>query len=156
MPYNSLTAVLLLNFAWPRSLILRLLWGPTLIILNLRVHLTLLFVVQSLKSCPTQPFATPWTVACQAPLDSTISWSLLRFMSIELVILSHHFILCYPLLFLPSVFPSIRAFSNGLSLRIKWPKFWSWNSIKTSNFFSLVIFQVEFLEGKDQLFFFFC
>ena len=91
--------------------------------------------------------------ARQASLFLTISWSLLEFMSIELAILSHHLILCYPPLFLPSVFPSIRAFSNGLSLHINWPKYWSWNSIKTSNFFSLVIFQVEFLEGKDQLFF---
>ena len=56
--------------------------------------------------------ATPWTVAHQASLPFTISWSLLRFMSIELMMLSSHFILCCPLLFLPSVFPSIRVFSN--------------------------------------------
>ena len=57
-------------------------------------------------------FATLWTAAHQAPLSSTISQSLLKLMSIELVVLSNHFILCYPLLFLPSIFPSIRVFSN--------------------------------------------
>ena len=60
-------------------------------------------------------FATPWTVGYQAPLSSILSWSLLRFMSIELVMLSNHLILCYPLLLLPSVFPSIRVFSNELA-----------------------------------------
>ena len=54
---------------------------------------------------------TPWTAACQAPLSFTISWSLLRFMSIEWVMLSNHLILCWPLLLLPSVFPSIKVFS---------------------------------------------
>ena len=60
-------------------------------------------------------FATPGTVGCQVPLSSILSWSLLRFMSIELVMLSNHLILCYPLLLLPSVFPSIRVFSNELA-----------------------------------------
>ena len=61
-----------------------------------------------------QLFVTPWTTACQASLSFTISWSLLKFMSIESVMPSNHFILCCPLLLLPSIFPSIRVFSNVL------------------------------------------
>ena len=65
----------------------------------------------------------PWTAAHQASLSSTFSWSLLKFMSIELVMLSNHLILCCPLLLLPSIFPSIRVFSSELALRIRWPKY---------------------------------
>ena len=70
-------------------------------------------------------FATPWTAACQVSLSFTISWSLLKFMSIELVMSPNHFILCHLLLFLPSIFPSIRVFSNEMALHIRWPKYWS-------------------------------
>ena len=70
-------------------------------------------------------FATPWTIAHQAPLFSTISRSLLKLMSIELVMPSSHLILCHPLLLLPLIFPSIRVFSNELALRIRWPKCWA-------------------------------
>ena len=80
-------------------------------------------VVQYLST--VQLFVTPWTAACQASLSSTTSWSLSRFMSIESVMLSKHLILCHPLLLLPSIFPSIRVFSNVLALRIRWPKYWS-------------------------------
>ena len=66
---------------------------------------------------------TPWTAAPQALLSSTISQRLLKFMPIELVMLSNHLILCHPLLLLPSIFPSIRVFSNELALCIKWPKY---------------------------------
>ena len=66
-----------------------------------------------------QHFVTPWAVAHQAPLSSTISCSLPRFMSTELVLLSNHFILCHPLRLLPSVFPSIRVFSSELALRLR-------------------------------------
>ena len=69
-------------------------------------------------------FAITWTEACQAPLSSTISQSLLKFMSIESVILSNHLILCCPLL-LPSIFPSIRVFSSELVVCIRWPNYWS-------------------------------
>ena len=69
--------------------------------------------------------ATPGTAACQAFLSFTISQSLLKFMSIESGILYNHFILCHPLLLLPSIFPSIRVFSKELVLRIRWPKYWS-------------------------------
>ena len=71
-------------------------------------------------------FSTPWTIACQAPLSFTVSWSLLKFMSIESVMPSNHLILHHPLLLL-SVFPSIRVFSNESALCIRWPKHWSFS-----------------------------
>ena len=72
--------------------------------------------------------AAPWTAVCQASLFSTISQSLLKFMSIELVMLSNHLILHHPLLFLPSIFPSIRVFSNDSALCIRWPEDWRFSS----------------------------
>ena len=78
-------------------------------------------VVQSL-SC-VQFFAAPWTAACLASLSVLISRNLLKLMSIELVMPSNHLILCRPLLLLPSVFPSVRFFSNKLALYIRWPKY---------------------------------
>ena len=96
---------------------------------------------------------TQWTTACQAFLSFTISWNLLKFMSIELVMLSNHLMLCHPLLFLPSTFPSIRVFSNELALRIRWPKYWSFIfSISSSNEYSgLISFKIDlfdFLAGQ--------
>ena len=72
-----------------------------------------------------QLFATPWTTALQASLSITSSWSSLKLMSIESVMPSNHLILCHPLLLLPSIFPSIRVFSNEPALHIRWPKYWS-------------------------------
>ena len=72
-----------------------------------------------------QLFATPWTAAHQASLCITNSRSLLKLMSIKLVMPSNHLILCHPLLLLPSIFPSIRVFSNGSVVHIRWPKYWS-------------------------------
>ena len=80
-------------------------------------------VVQSLS--PVQLFATPWTAACQASLSFTISWSLLKFMSIESVMLFNHLILCHSFFLLPSIFPSIRAFCNESALHIRWSQYWS-------------------------------
>ena len=80
----------------------------------------------------------PWTAARQASLSFTISWSLLKRISIELVMPSHHLILCCPLLLLPSVFPSIRVFSKESTLRVRWPKYWSF-SISPSNEYSGLI-----------------
>ena len=78
--------------------------------------------------------ATLWAATRQASLSLTISWSLLRLMSIESVMPSNHLILCRPLLLLPSIFPSIWVFSNESALRIKWPKHWSFSfSISSSN-----------------------
>ena len=83
---------------------------------------------------------TLWTIACQASLSFIISWSLLKFMSIESVMPSNHLILCHLLLLLPSVFPNIRVFSNELALCIRWPKYWSFSSsISPSNEYSGLI-----------------
>ena len=76
-------------------------------------------------------FATPWTAACQASLSITNSWSLLKLMSIESVMPSNHLILCRPLLFLSSIFPTIRVFSNESALHIRWPKWLPWGEIMT-------------------------
>ena len=84
-----------------------------------------------------QLFATPWTAALQASLSITNSQSLLRLMSIELVMPSNHLILCHPLFLLPSIFPSIRVFSNKSVLCIRWPKYWSFSfSISNSDEYS--------------------
>ena len=91
---------------------------------------------------------TPWTAACQASLSFTISWSLLKLMSIELVIPSNHLILCCPLLPLPSVFPSIRVFSNESVLRIRWPKYWSFSFsiIPSKEILGLISFRMDWLD----------
>ena len=103
-------------------------------------------VVQSLSH--VWLFATPWTAACQVSLSFTISWSLLKFMSIELVMSPNHFILCHLLLFLPSIFPSIRVFSNEMALHIRWPKYWSFSfSISSSNDYSgLISFRIDWFD----------
>ena len=81
-----------------------------------------------------------WTAACQASLSITNSWSLLKIMSIESVMPSNHLILCRPLLLLPSIFLSIRVFSNESVLRIRWPKYWHFSfSINPSNKYSGLI-----------------
>src|SRR5574342_143113 len=79
--------------------------------------------VQSLSH--VQLFVTPWTAAHQASLFITNSWSLLKLMFIESVMPSNHLIFCHPLLLPPSIFPSIRVFSNESILHIRWPKYWS-------------------------------
>ena len=95
-----------------------------------------LSVTVQLPSC-VGLFATPWTAARQASLSLTISWSLLKLISIESVMPSNHLILCRPFLLLPSVFPSIRVFSNESAFSIKWLKFWSFSfSISPSNEYS--------------------
>ena len=92
---------------------------------------------------------TPWAAARQTPLSSTISQSLLRFMSIELVMLSSHLILCYPHLLLPSIFTSIKVFSSESALCIRWPKYWSFRfSISPSNvdFLFKSLFRTDWLD----------
>ena len=91
--------------------------------------------------------ATAWTAAHQASLSITSSQSLLKLMSIELVRASNHLILCHPLLPLPSIFPSIRVFSNESALHIRWPKYWSFSfSISPSNEYSgLISFRMDWL-----------
>ena len=94
-----------------------------------------------------QLFATPWTAARQASLFITNSWSLLKLMSIESKKPSNHLILCYPLL-LPTIFPSIRVFSNEWVLHIKWPKYWSFSfSISPSNEYSgFISFRIDWFD----------
>ncbi|CAI9181177.1 unnamed protein product [Rangifer tarandus platyrhynchus] len=93
-------------------------------------------------------FATPWTTACQASLSITNSQSLLKLMSIESVMPSNHLILCHALLLLPSIFPSIRVFSNQSALCIRWPKYWSFSfSISSSNEYSgLISFRMNWFD----------
>ena len=107
--------------------------------------------VQSLSH--VRLFATPWTAECQASLSITNSWSLPKLMSIELVMPSNHLILCRPFLLLPSIFPSIRVFSNESALHISWPKYWSFSfNIGPSNEHpGLISFRmdwVDLLESK--------
>ena len=96
-----------------------------LIVSTIQQSESAIVVVQLLNH--VQFFATPWTVAHQASLSFTISWSFHKLTSIESVMLSNHLILCHPLLLLPSVFPSIRVFSNELALHIRWPKYWNFS-----------------------------
>ena len=94
------------------------------------------------------PFVIPWTAACQASLSITNSQSLLKFMSIESVMPSNPLILSYPLLLLPSIFPSIRVFSSESVLGIRWPKYWSLSfSISPSNAYSgLISFRIDWFD----------
>ena len=92
-------------------------------------------VSQSLSS--VQLFVTPWTAACEASLSLTISWGLPKLTSTAVLVPSSRLILWYPLLFLPSISPSIRDFSNQLAVRIRWPKYWSFTfSVSPSNEYS--------------------
>ena len=102
-------------------------------------------VVQPLSH--VQLFATPWTVACQSSLSFTISWSLLKLTSIESVP-SSHLILCCPFLLLPSIFPSIRVFSNESALRVRWPKCWSFsfNISPTNEHPGQIFFRMDWLD----------
>ena len=102
--------------------------------------------VQSLSH--VRLFATPPTAACQASLSITNSQSLLKLMSTELVMASNHLVLCHLLLLLPSIFPSIRVFSNESALGIRWPKYWSFSfSISPSNEYSgLISFRFYWFE----------
>ena len=93
-------------------------------------------------------FAIPWTAAHQASLSFIISWSLLKFMSIESVMPPKHLILGHPLLLLPSIFPSIRVFSNEVALSIRWTKYWSFSfNISPSNEYSgLIFFRIDWFD----------
>ena len=93
-----------------------------------------------------QLFATPWTAARQASLSFTISWSLLTLMSIEPVMPSNHLILCRSLLFLPSIFHSIRVFSNELALCIRWPNYWSLSISPSNEYSGLISFRIDWFD----------
>ena len=121
-------------------------WHPsphtaTIFLLVMRV------VFSSVQLSRVRLFATPWTAARQASLSITNSQSLLKLMSIKSVMPSSHLILCYPLLLLPPVPPSIRVFSNESTLRIRWPKYWSFSfSISPSNEHPGLIFRMDWLD----------
>ena len=102
--------------------------------------------VQSLSRI--QLFVVPWTAACQASLSITNPRSLLKLMSIKLVMPSNYLIICHPLLLLPSIFPSIRVFSNESVLHIRWPRYWSFSfNICPSNEYSeMISFRIDWLD----------
>ena len=106
----------------------------------------MIVVVQSLSR--VQLFVAPWTATRQASLSFSISWSLLRLMSIESVMPSNHLILCCPLLLLPSIFPSIRVFFSESALHIRWPKYWSFSfSISPSSDYSgFISFRMDWVD----------
>ena len=104
---------------------------------------------QSFQSlCCVQLFVTPWTAARQASLSITNSWSSLKLTSVESVMPTNHLILCRPILLPPSIFPSIRVFSNQSVFRIRWPKYWSFSfNISPSNEYSgLFSFRMDSLD----------
>ena len=96
--------------------------------------------------CHAQLFVTAWTVACQDSLSITNSWSLFKLTSIELLMPSNHLILCCPLLLLPSIFPSIRVFSNESVLHIRWPKYWSFSISPSNECSGLISFRMDWLD----------
>ena len=110
------------------------------------VFVLLYFSSVQLLSC-VRLFATPWTAARQASLSITNSWSLLKLMSIESVMPSNHIILCHPLL-LPSIFPSIRVFSSGSVLHIRWLKYWSFSfsNNPSDEYSGLISFRMDWLD----------
>ena len=116
----------------------------TLHTLNIYTFISQFVFLQSL-SC-IWLFVTPLTASRQAPLSFTLSQSLLRFTSIESVMLSNHLILCCPLILLPSVFPSIRIFSNESALHVTWPKYWSFSISPTNEYSGLTSFRTDWFD----------
>ena len=96
------------------------------------------------QSCPI--LCNPWTAAGQASLSFTISRSLLKLRSIESVMPSNYLVLCHPLLLLPSMFPSIRVYSNELALLIRWPKYWSFSSSLSDEYSELISFRIDWFD----------
>ena len=86
---------------------------------------------------------TPWPAACQASLSFTVSWSLLKLMSIESMMSSNHLILCHPLIVLPSIFPSTTVLTSESALCIRWPKFWNFNISLSNEYSGLISFRMD-------------
>ena len=103
-------------------------------------------VVQFSSLSSVRVFATPWTAARQASLSITNSRSLLKLMSIQSVMPSNHLILCRPLLLPPSIFPSIRVFSNESALRIRWPKYGSFSISPSNEYSGLISFRTDWFD----------
>ena len=122
--------------------------SPSLSTFLLLMSLCIYSIKYQFSSVMSSSFVTPWTAARQASLSITNSWSLLKLMSIDSVMPSNHLILCRPLLLLPSIFPSIRVFSNESVLHIGWPKYWSFSfSISPSNeYLGLISFRMDWLD----------
>ena len=122
------------------------------IILTHISHFIFLLVIYHLLCCCSvtklcdQLFGTPWTVACQASLSFTVSQSLLKLMFIESVMPSNHLIFCLPLLLLPSIFPSIRAFSSESALCVRWPKYWDLSISPSSEYSGLISFGIGWFD----------
>ena len=138
-----------MELAYPASLLhcrqILYCWAPGDSPYNTEYYISIIIV--QLPSC-VQLLATSWTVACQTSLSCTIFQSLPKFMSIESLMPSRHLILCHPLLLLPSVFPSIRVFSNELAVHIRWPKYWSFSfSISPSSEYSgMFSFKIDWFD----------
>ena len=94
----------------------------------------------------TQLFVTPWAATHQASLSFTISWSLLKLMSIKSGIPSNHLILRQPFLLLPSIFPSIRVFSNESAIHIRWPKYWNFSFSLSNKYSGLISFKINWFD----------
>ena len=122
-------------------------WEPQLKVLGIYKQLFFVVAVQSLSH--VWLFATPWTIAHEDSLYFTISWSLLKLMSSESVMPSNHLILCHPRLLLPSIFPSIRVFSNKSALHISWPKYWSFSFSPSSEYSRLISFRIDWFDLLD-------
>ena len=101
-------------------------------------------VVQSRSS--VQLFVTLWTAAHQASLSFTVSWSLLKLMSIELVMPRNHLVLCRPLLLSPSIFPGIRVLSNESALLIRWPTYWSYSTSPSSEYSGMISLRIGWFD----------
>jgi len=119
--------------------------GSTKKLFEVIEKLCILIIVIVQRLSPVQLFVTPWTAAHQASLSFTNSRSLLKLMSIESVMPSNHLILC-PLLLLPSIFPSIRVFSNELALHIRWPKYWSFSISPFNEYSWQISFRMDWFD----------
>ena len=115
------------------------------LVLKFSVHKKGVEVLVQFSHSVVSDSVTPWTAARQASLSITNSWSSLKLMSIESVMPSNHLILCRPLLLLPSIFPSIRVFSNESVLCIRWPKYWSFNISPSNSYSGMISFRMDWL-----------
>ena len=119
---------------------------PSHVVIWQKGILNFIFVVVVQLLTQVQLFIAPWTVAHQASLFFSISWSLLKLMSIESIMPSNNLILCCPLLFLPSIFLSTRVFSNELYLHIRWTKYWSFSISPSNEYSGLISFRMDWLD----------
>ena len=115
------------------------------LVLKFSVHKKGVEVLVQFSHSVVSDSVTPWTAARQASLSITNSWSSLKLKSIESVMPSNHLILCRPLLLLPSIFPSIRVFSNESVLCIRWPKYWSFNLSPSNSYSGMISFRMDWL-----------